>query len=64
STEEKGGGIENYGTLNLLGGSICENVSYDVGAGIYNSANGYILIDGGEISSNKTGYNYELSDDP
>ena len=68
--EEKGGGIENYGTLNLLGGCICKNtvhsewsddgecLIFNSGAGILNHADADLLIDGCEIRDNTGSYSY------
>ena len=50
STEGYGGGIMNYGTVNIDGGTITNNTSSENGGGIFNQ--GIVLMTDGTISGN------------
>ena len=53
STEHGGGGIVNYGTVNMLGGTITNNTCHTDGAGIWN--NGTITMQGDVQVKNNIG---------
>ncbi len=49
-----GGGIQNFGTLYLYGGCVCENHTDGWnGGGIWNGVDAVLVIDGGEIRNNQ-----------
>ena len=51
-----GGGINNYGTMNISGGTIISNTASGKGGGIYNGADGTLKISGNPQITGNTSY--------